>query len=141
MFLQFSLVFMFHHLQLWDLDDLLQNSGSAQGKEAGVTDSDEDEMDVDANPSSSNKGMVSMDVHHMNAISLEATYSKPNTFARLFCFINVTNLIVSESWYGCWKPFITVYFVLRLSYFAGTKKRNASHAPGLGSSNDFFADL
>ena len=44
--------------QLWDLDNILQGSGSSQGNEAGVVDSDDDEMDVDADSFKSNKGMV-----------------------------------------------------------------------------------
>ncbi|KAF2291670.1 hypothetical protein GH714_028034 [Hevea brasiliensis] len=44
-------------LKLWDLDDLLQNSGDTQKDQDDVTDSDSDEMDVDINPPSSKKGL------------------------------------------------------------------------------------
>ncbi|KAF7809548.1 WD repeat-containing protein 55 [Senna tora] len=44
-------------LKIWDLDDLLQGSGNTERSEAGVVNSDsDDEMDIDANPSKSNKG-------------------------------------------------------------------------------------
>ncbi|KAI9112718.1 hypothetical protein K1719_016221 [Acacia pycnantha] len=49
-----------HTLKLWDLDDLLQGSRSTQRNEGEVIDSDSDEMDVDANPSKNDKGMMSV---------------------------------------------------------------------------------
>ncbi|KAI4327873.1 hypothetical protein L6164_020284 [Bauhinia variegata] len=43
-------------LKLWDLDHILHGSGSTQRNEAGVMDSDSDEMDLDSNPSKPSKG-------------------------------------------------------------------------------------
>ncbi|OAY57697.1 WD repeat-containing protein 55 [Manihot esculenta] len=43
-------------LKLWDLDDLLQNTGDTQKDQDDVTESDSDEMDVDTNPPRSKKG-------------------------------------------------------------------------------------
>lgn len=43
-------------LKLWDLDNILQGTGNTQRNEAGVIDSDDDEMDLDDDPSKTSKG-------------------------------------------------------------------------------------
>ncbi|XP_030477205.1 WD repeat-containing protein 55 isoform X1 [Syzygium oleosum] len=43
-------------LKLWDLNDILLESGDAPSNQAAIDDNDSDEMDVDANPPASNKG-------------------------------------------------------------------------------------
>ena len=45
---------------MWDLDDLLQNSGNAQNVQAPVSDSDSDAMDMDAKPPKSRKGKLDL---------------------------------------------------------------------------------
>ncbi|XP_028769094.1 WD repeat-containing protein 55 [Neltuma alba] len=57
-----------HILKLWDLDDILQGSKSTQGNETEVIDSDGDEMDVDANPSKSDKGTKRKNASNGHAI-------------------------------------------------------------------------
>jgi len=47
-------------IQMWDLDDLLQNSVNAQNDQAAVSDSDSDEMDVDTKPPKSRKGTLDL---------------------------------------------------------------------------------
>ena len=44
-------------MQIWDLNDLLQNPGNALNNQAAVEDRDSDGMDVD-NPPKSNKGIL-----------------------------------------------------------------------------------
>jgi len=45
---------------MWDLDDLLQNSGNAQNDQAPVSDSDSDAMDMDTKPPKSRKGKLDL---------------------------------------------------------------------------------
>lgn len=46
-------------MQLWDLDNILQGSGNTQRNEAGgAVDSDDDEMDLDDDPSKNSKGEI-----------------------------------------------------------------------------------
>ena len=45
---------------MWDLDDLLQNSGNAQNDQAPVSDSDSDAMNVDTKPPKSRKGKLDL---------------------------------------------------------------------------------
>ncbi|KAM7260110.1 hypothetical protein ACFE04_015851 [Oxalis oulophora] len=59
-------------LKLWDLDELLQDTGDVQ-KTVG-SDSDDDEMDVDANPSSSNKGSKSKNTSKRNPMGGSSTF-------------------------------------------------------------------
>ncbi|PIA25672.1 hypothetical protein AQUCO_10900013v1 [Aquilegia coerulea] len=46
-------------LKLWDMEDLIQGSGSAPRSQSEVVDSDNDEMDMDNNPPASSKGASS----------------------------------------------------------------------------------
>lgn len=41
---------------MWDLDDLLQDSGNNLRSQAAAEDNDSNEMDVDINPPKSSKG-------------------------------------------------------------------------------------
>lgn len=52
-------------MQLWDLDDLLQDSGNNLRSQAAAEDNDSNEMDVDINPPKSNKGTFSHSVLHV----------------------------------------------------------------------------
>ncbi|KAJ6867313.1 WD repeat-containing protein 55-like [Populus alba x Populus x berolinensis] len=56
-------------LKMWDLDDLLQNSGNAQNDQAPVSDSDSDTMDMDAKPPKSRKGAKRKNEHANDATS------------------------------------------------------------------------
>lgn len=47
-----------NYMQIWDLDDILQNPSNATKTQAAVEDSDSDGMDVDDNPPKSNKGIL-----------------------------------------------------------------------------------
>ncbi|KAM7262260.1 hypothetical protein ACFE04_021337 [Oxalis oulophora] len=69
-------------LKLWDLDEILQNTGDVQ-KTVGSDsddddDDDDDEMDVDANPPSSNKGSKTKSASKRNPLG-----SSTNFFADL----------------------------------------------------------
>lgn len=59
---------MFVFIQLWDLDDLLQNTGDTQKDQDDATESDSDEMDVDTNPPRSKKGMLRFTLLEYTAI-------------------------------------------------------------------------
>ncbi|KAF9664011.1 hypothetical protein SADUNF_Sadunf17G0111700 [Salix dunnii] len=54
---------------MWDLDDLLQNSGNAQNDQAPVSDSDSDAMNVDTKPPKSRKGAKRKNEHANDATS------------------------------------------------------------------------
>jgi hypothetical protein len=54
---------------MWDLDDLLQNSGNAQNDQAPVSDSDSDAMDMDTKPPKSRKGKTGFNRRIMNISS------------------------------------------------------------------------
>ena len=60
-------------MQLWDMDDILQGSGTTSRTEATVGDSDSDEMDTDITPKS-RKGIVLQHYNHVvdsiNALDL-----------------------------------------------------------------------
>ncbi|RZB87009.1 WD repeat-containing protein 55 [Glycine soja] len=54
---------------LWDLDNILQGSGNTQRTEAGgAVDSDDDEMDLDDDPSKINKGNKRKNANNGNAL-------------------------------------------------------------------------
>ncbi|KAL5138374.1 WD repeat-containing protein 55 [Glycine soja] len=54
---------------LWDLDNILQGSGNTQRNEAGgAVDSDDDEMDLDDDPSKINKGNKRKNANNGNAL-------------------------------------------------------------------------
>ncbi|KAG5127177.1 hypothetical protein JHK82_028012 [Glycine max] len=56
-------------LKLWDLDNILQGSGNTQRTEAGgAVDSDDDEMDLDDDPSKINKGNKRKNANNGNAL-------------------------------------------------------------------------
>lgn len=81
-------IFLF--VQLWDLDNILQGSRNTPKNEAGVVDSDDDEMDVDNDPSKFTKGMV--------------------WFAPID--VNVTACLLLKTWYDYWE---TVYVQLNFT--------------------------
>lgn len=43
-------------VQLWDLDSILQDTKNAQTNETGTIDSDDDEMELDNDPSKLSRG-------------------------------------------------------------------------------------
>ncbi|KAL5194233.1 WD repeat-containing protein 55 [Glycine soja] len=55
-------------LKLWDLDNILQGSGNTQSNEAGAVDSDDDEMDLDDDPSKNSKGNKRKNANNGNAL-------------------------------------------------------------------------
>ena len=63
-------------MQIWDLNDLLQNPGNALNNQAAVEDRDSDGMDVD-NPPKSNKGVLfsfSVPCDKVTTLSLDLLY-------------------------------------------------------------------
>lgn len=48
---------------LWDLDDILQDSGKILTSQAAMVDSDSDEMETDTSPPKNNKGIPRAEFH------------------------------------------------------------------------------
>jgi len=57
-------------VQLWDLDSILQDTKNTQTNETGMIDSDDDEMELDNNPSKFSKGKTwfTMDVNVIDVL-------------------------------------------------------------------------
>lgn len=127
------------------MDNIIQGSRSTQRNENGVVDNDvdsddnDDEMDVDHNPSKFTKGKLWL-TQLLSTSLINSFYNFHILIIKLCIVFNMSILCINiflklEYYTGV---FCKSLFV---DNFAGKKSKNASNGHAIGDSNNFFADL